>query len=321
MTSESCELLASFLAYEEGRGARPRGVKELRSPVTRFLVWLEDGNLMPGELDRRIARSYVAYLRSCSTSEGEALSARTIRAYVQAASRLARYLVFQSTIQGNPFERLRLPRNPKTVIRNVPTESEMEKVLSLLADWEVVGSDTRKQGRQYIAHLVAELQYASGLRIAEVADLELDDLDLAHRRVYVREGKKGKGRVAFLTEYAANLLSVYITRMRPCVLTAKQAENPEKLFGCGYEALSHSQNAHLAHVSAALGIKLTTHSFRHALGYHLLRAGCPLRQIQEILGHDEIKDTEIYTKVDERAVQDVLDQYHPRGKEQLGHAS
>ena len=67
-------------------------------------------------------------------------------------------------------------------------------------------------------------------------------------------------------------------------------------------------------------MKITSHTFRHALGYHLLRAGCPLRQIQEMLGHEQIKDTEIYTKVDEREVQEVLDEYHPRGRERLGNA-
>jgi site-specific recombinase XerD len=141
-----------------------------------------------------------------------------VRAYVLAASRFARYLAWREIIGGNPFGKLRLPRAPKLVLRNVPTEAEMEKILAFLADWESVGPDTRKESRRYIAHLVAELQYSSGLRIAEVATLELGDLDLEKRRVYVRDGKKGKNRVAFLTEYAASLLDIYITRMRPVVL-------------------------------------------------------------------------------------------------------
>lgn len=320
MTGENEALLAAFLAYESGRGARPRGVKEVRSPARRFLQWLEDGNLAPADLDRRTAKAYLAHLRVLVTGRGENLASRTVLAYAQAAGRLARYLVHRRIIAGNPFAALRRPRSPRTLLRNVLTEAEMEKLLAAVGEWEAAGENGRRQGRRYIAHLVAELQYASGLRIAEVAALELDDVDLEKRRLYVREGKKGKGRVAYLTEYAADLLCLYIDRMRSVVLTGKQAHNGEKLFGCGYEALTHFQNAHLAAAGKKLDMKVTSHGFRHALGYHLLRAGCPLRGIQDILGHEQIKDTEIYTKVDGSAVQEVVDLCHPRGARSLGHA-
>jgi site-specific recombinase XerD len=320
MREEIQSIFDAFLAYETARGSRPRGVKELRAQGRRFLEWLDEEGLDFTALDRKAAKAYLAHVLSLTTQGGTSLAAHTVRAYVQAAGRFARYLVYCELIPADPFSGLKLPRAPKLVLRNVPTEGEMEKALALLADWEAVGPDTRLQARRYLAHLVAELQYASGLRIAEVAELELSDIDLEKRRVRVRAGKKGKSRVAYLTEYAAKLLSIYVDRMRPLVLTAKQDHNPDKLFGAGFEALSHFQNAHLEAISCALGMKLTSHSFRHALGYHLLRAGCPLRQIQEILGHERIKDTEVYTKVDEREVQEVLDEYHPRGREVLGNA-
>jgi site-specific recombinase XerD len=319
MTETSRELLDSFLSYEEARGARPRGIKDIRSTVTRFLSWLDEGSLDVADLDRRVAQGYLAHLRSLTTSTGEGLAAHTIQAYAQGARRFARYLEYRELIPCNPFVGVKQPRSPKTVLRNVPTESQMEQALSLLAHWEIAGEDQRNQVRRYLTHLVAELQYASGLRIAEVADLAVEDIDLEKRRVYVRAGKKGKTRVAYLTEYVTRLLSIYINTMRPLIFTSKQ--DPTRLFGAGFDALAHAQNECLAALAPAIGMKLTSHSFRHALGYHLLRAGCPLRLIQEILGHEQIKDTEIYTKVDEREVQEVLDQCHPRGIRSLEHAS
>ena len=73
------DIFESFLSYEKGRGARPRGVKELRSPVSRFLSWLDEQGIDLSSLDRRVARSYLVYVRSIQTAGGEALAIHTDR--------------------------------------------------------------------------------------------------------------------------------------------------------------------------------------------------------------------------------------------------
>ena len=75
----------------------------------------------------------------------------------------------------------------------------------------------------------------------------------------------------------------------------------------------HSYNRYLAAKAREAGLShWSSHGFRHALGYHLLRAGCDVRRIKEILGHERIATTEIYTEVDREDLRSVLDTYHPR---------
>lgn len=321
MNEQHEDLLEAFRVYERARGCRPRGISESAIRARRFLAWLEEDSAEVRDIGRKTAKAYLLYLTESTRPDGTLVHPRTVSSYLAAAARLCRYLQYAGRIDTNPFATLRPRRMPSQVIRGVLTEAEMKKLLDALGHWEAAGSDPRRQGRHYLAHLIAELQYASGLRIAEVAALTCDDLDLEHGIIHVHEGKKGRDRTAYLTSYAASLLSVYVSTMRPLVLTAKQAHNKDLLFGAGFDSLARSQNAHVAEVGGKLGLSITSHGFRHALGYHLLRSGCQLRHIQQILGHRSIKDTEIYTKVDAREVMAVVDACHPRGIESLGNAS
>jgi site-specific recombinase XerD len=314
-------LIEAFCAYERARGSRPRGITESAIRARRFLSWLSADGSEILDIGRTTAKAYLLNLSEATRDDGNPLSPRTVESYLSAAARLCRYLQYAGLIQSNPFATLRPRRMPVHVIRGVLTEAEMLRLLDSLGRWEDAGSDPRKQGRRYLVHLIAELQYASGLRIAEVAALTCDDLDLEHGIIHVREGKKGRDRTAYLTSYAASLLAVYVNTLRPLVLTAKQAHHQDLLFGAGFQSLARFQNAHLAAVGAPLELSITSHGFRHALGYHLLRAGCQLRHIQEILGHRSIKDTEIYTKVDASAVMAEVDACHPHGIASLGNAS
>lgn len=125
--------------------------------------------------------------------------------------------------------------------------------------------------------------------------------------------KGGRERVAFLGEYAKELLTIYVHRMRPLIFTELNERNSHLLFGVKRVGLNEVVNATLNRVARKLGHKgFTSHKFRHALGYHLLRAGCGIRHIQEILGHKCLRSTEVYTKVDKEELKKVLDTCHPR---------
>ncbi|MBN2900148.1 MAG: tyrosine-type recombinase/integrase, partial [Clostridia bacterium] len=104
---------------------------------------------------------------------------------------------------------------------------------------------------------------------------------------------------------------IYVEEMKDLVL--EKPGRPDYLFGVKATTLVISLGKSLKEVSEKLGLPVTTsHGFRHAVGYHFLRAGCDIRFIQEILGHEHITSTEIYTKVDKKDLKKVLDKYHPR---------
>lgn len=313
LTNEHAALHDEFLTYESTRGARPRHVSGMRARVVRFLNWLEDSGLNYVDINHRTARNYQVWLMESQTKNGTTYQIATVMSYRKAAASFSRFLVETKRIPANPFHGLRAPRLPKNVLEGVLKEADMARLLHSLQQWET-DSNLRTQTRRYILHVIAEVQYASGLRIAEMAELKEEDIDLERRIIIVRQGKMGRDRIAYLSEYATSVLSIYLKRMRPLVLARWNAAHMDYVFGCSFDSLSHFVNRHLASVGQELGLTITSHGFRHALGYHLLRAGCPLRHIQEIMGHQNLKDTEVYTKVDVTNIQNVLDEHHPRGR-------
>jgi len=161
--------------------------------------------------------------------------------------------------------------------------------------------------------VVAELQYASGLRIAEAAALRPEDVDVERALVYVRSGKQGSNRIGFLTDYAACVLESFMRDVRPLLGRKYHRHGRACLFMTTFDPLRNLVNEELELACGRIKVPvITSHGFRRALGYHLLRSGCALRYIQAILGHKHIRHTEVYTKVDAEDVKRVFDECHPR---------
>jgi site-specific recombinase XerD len=166
---------------------------------------------------------------------------------------------------------------------------------------------------------VAELMYATGLRIAEVADLKPADIDFEKGLVHVHAGKMGIDRVCFLHDYAALLVRLYLDEFRDLTFNRWNRENGHLLFGTKWSNFEKTINKVLKRVSQDMGRPpFTSHKFRHCLGFHLLRSGCDVRYIQAILGHKLLRNTEVYTQVDKDALQEVFERCHPRTYRQEG---
>jgi len=222
---------------------------------------------------------------------------------------LFRYLVASGKRDSNPFMAVGYPRICEKINRNVLTEAQMNALLERLRQFENVNG--------YQVHVIAEFLYATGLRISEAASILPEDVDTKQRLVYVREGKGGKSRTAFLTCYAAEVLERYLARGREFVLSSLpyhgQLLQGHTLFGLTFASLKHKMNFFLRKTCTALELPvITNHGFRHSLGTHLLRAGCDMRHIQVILGHASLRATQVYTHVDKDEVKTSLDNHHPR---------
>ena len=144
------------------------------------------------------------------------------------------------------------------------------------------------------------------MQIETFGTLEPGDFDLAAKTVRIKDGKDGVARTAFLTDYAAQVVGIYLGQMREAV---HYRAGQSTVFGtasgqCLAGILNHQLKNHIG---------MTSHGFRHAVGTHLLRAGCDLRMIQLILGHEDLKSTAIYTQVVKEQLRDQLDRHHPRG--------
>lgn len=166
---------------------------------------------------------------------------------------------------------------------------------------------------------ILELLYSTGLRRAEIAALDLTDIDLADRTVFVRCGKGSKQRLVPMGDPAAEALVHYLTKSRPALLRHPGIVALFLVSNKGGRGLrlgmkSMSDVTRRAAARAGLDRRVTPHTLRHSFATHLLRAGADLRHVQELLGHASPCTTEHYTHL---VVADLTEEHsrsHPRGK-------
>jgi integrase/recombinase XerC len=301
------------LATGERKGVRMKN----RHCVRAWLVYLESVGIEPETASEDEAWGYQKYLlekantRHQDVTEFYAANLKrvTITGYMGEAKRFCAWLVKIGKMGENPFEWVKFVEREKHVFA-LMKEQELGEYLEVLGRWWE-GHKTAWAGN-YRCHVVAEVQYASGLRLEELAELEEEDVDWENALVNVKRGKGGDGRVAYLNEYSLEVLRGFVKNKKLLYPWATGS----RLFGLSRDGLISCYNQRLDLIAKALGKPgWSSHKFRHSLGYHLLRSGCSIRYVQQILGHKRLKSTEVYTKVDIEDTRAVLDAFHPRGGE------
>jgi integrase/recombinase XerD len=158
------------------------------------------------------------------------------------------------------------------------------------------------------------LLYATGARVSEAVDLNVDDVvDGDIVRLF---GKGGKQRIVPLGSYAREAIDAYLVRARP-TLSARGKSTPALFLGVRGQRVSR-QNAWLiiraVAARANLGIEISPHTFRHSFATHLLAGGADVRVVQELLGHSSVATTQIYTLVTADTLRDMYTTAHPRAR-------
>lgn len=297
-----------FKRYETLQGKQ--SVRKIPYELKPFFVYLDTHSLELEELNYKLAQEYQTYLTTLENPDGSIhYSANAVSGMMYTVKVFYEFLKTKGIAHTNPFKSIRYIKRKNKIPKNIPKEDKMDKFLeSLRCFWEK--KHLWHKRNLYKVHVIAELMYATGLRLQEVADLEVEDIDVLSKIVLVRKGKGGE-RKAYLNEYAAQVLQYYINEMREYVNKNREST---KLFGVkSGKAMEEMLNGWLKKMGEAAGIKrFTSHSFRHTLGFHLLRRGCGLRYIQLILGHKDMRSTTIYAKVEKEDLRNELDTYHPR---------
>ncbi len=304
------QLLNQFLKEIQLEGRSIQSIRNLRCRIPKLFDYINENSLDIKYFRAREAIGYQGWLIETGRFDGGRYSTRTLLSYLTAASSFFDFLKSRNLIYSNPFKEIKYIRAEKTLPRDILKENQISRLLSYFADYQN-RANLKQKIRAYRMHVLTELLYSTGLRISETANLKVDDIDFDSSIIKVREGKGGLSRIAVLNDYVRNILYLYVTEMRELIQTSWH--DPQLLFGTSWERFGKWANKALKEATAELDLPpVTCHGIRHALGFHLLRSGCPLRSIQTILGHKRIRNTEIYTKVEKEDLKKVLDQYHPR---------
>lgn len=295
-------LLDSFFAYlESEKNMSPETLKAYNVDWMAFLRFMEneldDGieNIQIFSINHKIVRRYLAYLDEIGLTK--ATAARKLAAIKS----FFRYLLKKEIIENNPLDLVSTPKIPKK-LPNYLEQKEMEKVL----EQPFTNDEAGKRDRA-----ILELLYSTGIRVSELVMLNIDSVDLALNYARVH-GKGDKERIVPIGTKAAEAIVDYLEKVRP----KWNIHNNNALFLNKYgNRLSTRWVREIAKkycFKAAVNEILSPHGFRHSFASHLLDNGADLRVVQELLGHQKISSTQIYTHVSMRKLKQVYHMAHPR---------
>ena len=283
-----------------------------------FFAYLNNLNLNYRFFKIKDAEDFQSYLTIQTREDGRArFTSSTVLNITGAVLSFFEYLKKRNVIFANPFSGVPRPKQNKALPRNILNEENMNTLLLHFKDF-MKGEGLYEKKQLYKAHVVGELMYSTGARVNEIAKLKPDDIDFYRGVVLLKDSKTGKSREAILNSFAEKVLSIYIAEMRKYIILERYDTDTSLLFGAKIN-LKYWINDIIANECEKLGLgKFTSHNFRHAVGFHLLRAGCDIRFIQEILGHQTLHSTQIYTKVEKEDLRNVIDRFHPRALRRSG---
>jgi tyrosine recombinase XerC len=299
--SEAAETFLRTLSAE--RDLSPHTLAAYRSDLNAFAEWAARASDAPklAGVDRTLLRRYVAYLAQ------RGYARRTVARKMSALRSLLAWAVENDLAVSNPSEDVGAPK----LDRPLPRVLKAEDASALC---RVPPGDDPAGARD---RALLELLYGSGLRVAEACGLDLDDLDLQGGSVIVT-GKGRKQRRLPLSRPAVDALTSYVSSARTELLDrdrskAGRASTALFLNARGGRLGPRSVRARLARYARAEGLPpVSPHQLRHSFATHLLDGGADLRSVQELLGHENLATTQIYTHVSTERLRAVYEQSHPR---------
>lgn len=242
----------------------------------------------------------VAYLLKL---KNEGKSAATVNRKVASLRAFYNYLTEQKIISGNPTTNIKSPKIERKSIEYLTIE-EVDELLSI-PDRSIKGLRDRA---------ILELLYATGIRVSEIVEMNLDDVNL--RMGFVTcTGEHGKARIIPMGRPSRAAVEEYIYEVRPKFL--KDDPNGERALFVNYSGNRLTRQGLwklLKEYAKLAGIenKLTPQTLRNSFAVHMIQNGADLKSLQELMGHEDISATQIYLTVSKNRIKEVYDKTHPR---------
>lgn len=288
------EHLEGFFSYMKGaKDASLHTIRAYKIDIQDFIDFAKNCSLE--NVDKKIVRQYLAFMSQ------QGLSKKTIARRLSALRSLFKYFLLQKLVPYNPLDLVLTPK--------------LEKKLPQVLTFEQVELFLKAPDQSTILGLrdvaMIELFYSSGIRVSELSSLNQDDIDMRSLSVKVK-GKGKKERVIPITKHAVEAIKVYLSDPR------REAKDQKAIFlnRWGTRITTRSIDRLFEGYLKKLGIvqKITPHTLRHSIATHLLEKGMDLKAIQELLGHQALGTTTIYTQVSSKLKKESYDKHHPLSK-------
>jgi len=304
-------LITEFFEYLEiERGCSPLTIREYRHYLKRFHNWLSENSPVtkPEDINLEIVRRYRLYLAHLRNRNGVQLKHVTQSYHIIALRAFLRYLLVQRDIPTLSPDKIELPKQSSRSIAFLNPE-QVERLLNSPQVSNIIGLRDKA---------ILETLFSTGLRVSELVKLNRDQLDLERKEFGVK-GKGNKLRVVFLSDTAAQWIERYLRsrqdHFKPLFIRYSGAVDVHKS-GEKMRLTARSIQKIVAKYTkkSGLPIEATPHTLRHSFATDLLISGADIRSVQEMLGHESIRTTQVYTHVTNRHLKEVHKAFHSRNK-------
>jgi len=305
-------LISEFLEYLEiQKGCSPLTIRDYRRYLQRFHNWLIENYpaVKPEEINLELVRRYRLYLAHFRASNGLPLKRVTQSYHIVALRAFLRYLLVQRDIPTLSPDKVELPKQGPRSIAFLNPE-QMERLLNSPQISNIIGLRDRA---------ILETLFSTGLRVSELVSLSRDKIDLERKEFGVK-GKGNKVRVVFLSDTAAEWIGRYLRsrqdNFKPLFIRHSGKVDIQKSSEKMRLTARSIQNIVSKHAKrAGLPIEATPHTLRHSFATDLLMSGADIRSVQEMLGHESIRTTQVYTHVTNRHLKEVHKTFHSRNRQ------
>ena len=300
-------LAARYLENLAVRNYTADTIEGRKDALKVFLLWAIERDLTePNAITKLILESYQRHLWRWKKHNGKPLGISTQRGRLSTVKDFFAYLVKSNHIPANPASELELPRSEKRLPKEPLGLNQIESVIAVPDISDPLGIRDRA---------MLELFYSAGLRRSELAKLQLEDLNRERQTLQIRQAKHHKDRVVPVGNRALLWLERYLEESRPKLLIQP---NEKALFLSSYgeafnpDVLSRMVTQFIK--KAEIERQGSCHLLRHSCATHMLEGGADIRFIQQLLGHEKLETTAIYTQVSIEQLKAVHSQTHPAEK-------
>ncbi len=292
--NSNIQLYKNYIKLE--RSLSPKTVEAYLHDIEKLNDFLGDRKKLE-DVELSDLQSFLASLYD------ENMSARSQARIISGLKSFYKFMLSDHLIKHDPTELLDAPK----IGRHLPEVLSLPEIEAILNGIDL----SKPEGHRNKA--IIEVMYGCGLRVSEVVNLRISNLHF--RENYIRIiGKGDKERLVPIGHTAQNAILLYIEGYRQHLKIKKGEEDFVFLNRRGSRLSREMIFMMIKEMAAAVGIRKTIspHTFRHSFATHLVEGGADLRAVQEMLGHESITTTEIYTHLDREYVKNIIEQYHPR---------
>ncbi len=297
-------LVPRYLQHLKIIGRARTTIKGTKYGLRAFVRFLDEINVHDlTELSRDVILEYQQELAFRLTDKGTPLTLRSQGFFLGVVKGFCTYLKGEDYLLTDPSENITLPKKPKRLPKVILDSKEIKKLLS---------APDMRTNKGYRNRIVLEVLYDTGIRAAEMAAVKLHDMDLTGGYLTVRSGKGAKDRVVPLSPRVCHMIKEYLLMVRPQMLRGKDDGSliPNR-WGSQMTPTAIWSIVKRCVLLAGIKKSISTHTFRHSCATHMLKAGAPIRHIQELLGHESLESTQIYTKVTINDLKKIHAKFHP----------